>query len=188
MVVVPASWLNVPGPDRISQQLSIRATARKDMKRSKECLEVAFALGSLLAMQGWQFCLCFILVSPRSRSELPGRSIQSREIGAALSVRTGDWLLTAAVVICGKIHQIQQLSSEKKVHITLQEGFQRRFVSLSKTNLLRTEMFVLGVETTVWQLPKPLFHSAKQTSCVGLSGRASLQNKSAGKLRFQTGH
>ena len=45
-------------------------------------------------------------------------------------------------------------------------------------------MFVLGVETNVWQLPKPLFHAAKQTSCVGLSGRTSLQNKSAGKLNF----
>ena len=97
-----ASWLNVWGPDRISQQLSIKVTARRHQKnvlkwplhwvRSFPCKDGRFFFVSLVSPG-----LSKILV------ESAGRSIQSQEIGAALSVRTCEWLVT-------------QLPSEKVVH------------------------------------------------------------------------
>ena len=38
---------------------------------------------------------------------------------------------------------------------------------LSRRNLLRTKTCVLGVETNVWQLPKPLFHEQNKPFCAG---------------------
>ena len=111
MVVVPASWLNVWGPDRISQQLSIRVTARRHQKnalnwslhwvRSFPCKDGRFFFVSLVSPG-----LSKILV------ESAGRTIQSREIGAVLSVRTCEWFVT-------------QLPSEKVVHTRnpLLQGF-----------------------------------------------------------------
>lgn len=42
-----------------------------------------------------------------------------------------------------------------------------RLVSLQKTNLLPAETSVLG---NFWQLPKHVFHTAKQTICVSIDG------------------
>ena len=102
MVVVPASWLNIWGPDRISQQLSIRETVWRHQKnvlkwslhwvRSFPCKDGRFFFVSLVSPG-----LSKILV------ESAGRSIQRWEIGAALSVRTCEQLVT-------------QLPSEKVVH------------------------------------------------------------------------
>ena len=113
MVVVPASWLNIWGPDRISQQLSIRETVWRHQKnvlkwslhwvRSFPCKDGRFFFVSLVSPG-----LSKILV------ESAGRSIQRWEIGAALSVRTCEQLVT-------------QLPSEKVVQWHMLHLFKNHF-------------------------------------------------------------
>ena len=170
MVLEPASWLNVWGPERISQQLSIRVTAPRG-KNNILKWPLHWVVPSNARMGNFFFVS---LVSP-------GHNIQSREIGAALSVRTGEWFVTTAVVIWAKCSdQIQQLrlresrwQHQQKIHHLktayhlIKYNFTNSNSQPSRIRILRkTIYFILRIGEAFWAGSMPLCSSRHQSTAL----------------------